>query len=519
MGNKSAKPSTLKEKYALNMPHINAARADAAHQNHGNDAEIGMGPLGRGLGRGQPLAVPGAVADAGAGAAHTPEGRAGASNDIAQPRGIDTSISKAVNEQLPLPSPPSQDLEDRSVLFTRAVNKGVLGMQPHKGFAFSGAMDQQRSHVPAHIIGKEGISALTAEEMTSKSIPELGSPSSVDRGDTASVSAEHASNQTAQTKTKPANKRVDSLRVEEGLASLDKKGTPRDLAGQQGRGRFNSTSTLFVQNTMHSPNPDDVLRCVATALYMIIKEGEKTFPKTYYHVFSEDIHPIAWQNVRQTSQYPNFSGGSGGVRPSRQCSSTEFQTTRLPPVQDIYEFLRTIFTSAKLTSECAVVFLIYVERVLRMSGMTLDRTNWRWTVLGCTILAAKVWDDLAVWNIDFCGAFPNLTVQALNRLEREILKYLNFTVTVRASEYATYYFELRTLSEELRRPFQLKPLSLEEALAYERRTTSTETTMKLTFDVNRPKSKPKSKGMSNVMAHEVARVASCSNIGVTDTRE
>lgn len=94
------------------------------------------------------------------------------------------------------------------------------------------------------------------------------------------------------------------------------------------------------------------------------------------------------------------------------------------------------------------------------------------------ILAAKVWDDLAVWNIDFCGTFPNLTVFVLNRLEREILKHLAFTVTVKASEYATYYFELRSLSEELRRPFTLRPLGLEDALKFEARTFTTEETLR-----------------------------------------
>jgi len=74
--------------------------------------------------------------------------------------------------------------------------------------------------------------------------------------------------------------------------------------------------------------------------------------------------------------------------------------------------------------------------------MTLNATTWRRLVLSTLILSSKVWEDLAVWNVDFIELFPNITVKDLNKLERVVLDSLDFTVTIKASDYVRQFFSL-----------------------------------------------------------------------------
>lgn len=126
-----------------------------------------------------------------------------------------------------------------------------------------------------------------------------------------------------------------------------------------------------------------------------------------------------------------------------------------------------IFEAQDLSAENAVMAAAYIERLIKLTGVTFDATNWRRIVLAALILASKVWEDLAVWNADFLCHFPNLDIDDLNRLEREFLMHLQFTVSLTASVYAKYYFELRALSDITSDNFPLSPLDKSKAQTLE----------------------------------------------------
>jgi len=110
----------------------------------------------------------------------------------------------------------------------------------------------------------------------------------------------------------------------------------------------------------------------------------------------------------------------------------------------------------------------YIERLVRLTGITLHSTNWRRISVGALLLAAKVWEDLAVWNVDWLeGTFPNVKVQDLNLIEKEFLSALQFTVSLKSSVYAKYYFDLRALSDVDDEHFPVKPLDKEGAAMLE----------------------------------------------------
>jgi hypothetical protein len=68
-----------------------------------------------------------------------------------------------------------------------------------------------------------------------------------------------------------------------------------------------------------------------------------------------------------------------------------------------------------------------------------------------------------MWNVDFSQVCPSFTLQRINELELAILDVLKYNVKVSASDYAKYYFHLRShcvrlgLSHDLE---SLAPLNL-----------------------------------------------------------
>jgi len=123
------------------------------------------------------------------------------------------------------------------------------------------------------------------------------------------------------------------------------------------------------------------------------------------------------------------------------------KTPEVPSVERIYSFLRHLFVEAELSSECSVVCLIYMERLMERADVDLLASNWRPILLACMLLASKVWQDLSSWNIEFSKIYPHFSVRSINDLERTVLKLLQWDLYISGAVYAKYYFALRSLNE------------------------------------------------------------------------
>ncbi|XP_057601314.1 cyclin-Y-like protein 1 isoform X2 [Hippopotamus amphibius kiboko] len=169
--------------------------------------------------------------------------------------------------------------------------------------------------------------------------------------------------------------------------------------------KYSSCSTIFLDDsTVSQPNLRTTIKCVTLAIYYHIKNRDAN---RSLDIFDERSHPLTREKVPE--EYFKHD----------------------PEHKFIYRFVRTLFSAAQLTAECAIVTL--------------------------------VWDDQAVWNVDYCQILKDITVEDMNEMERHFLELLQFNINVPASVYAKYYFDLRSLADDNNLSFLFAPLSKERA--------------------------------------------------------
>ena len=120
----------------------------------------------------------------------------------------------------------------------------------------------------------------------------------------------------------------------------------------------------------------------------------------------------------------------------------------IPAVKSISHFLKQVFEVGQFHPECCVISLVYINRLIGVTGVPLTQSNWKPVAISALVLAQKVWDDTPLINADFSILYPALTVKEINFLERKFLDLLEFKLAVSPSLYAQYYFELRSICEE-----------------------------------------------------------------------
>lgn len=208
--------------------------------------------------------------------------------------------------------------------------------------------------------------------------------------------------------------------------------------------KANSCSTIYTDDsTVSVPNLKFTIKCVSLAIFYHIKnrDRDRTRPPRTLDTFDEKLHPLTREEVPAT--YADYT----------------------PDHKIIYKFIKTLFSSAQLTAECAIIALIYFERLLHYAELDAHPCNWKRMTLGAILLASKVWDDQAVWNVDYCQILRDTRVEDMNELERVFLENLQFNINVASSAYAKYYFDLRSLAEDngLSSPNEYEVLTQERA--------------------------------------------------------
>jgi hypothetical protein len=136
--------------------------------------------------------------------------------------------------------------------------------------------------------------------------------------------------------------------------------------------------------------------------------------------------------------------------PFRQAESN--RDPPIPTLAEIELFYHDFYVRSQMEHDTIIMSLIYVERLIKETNgvLTPDPSNWRSVLFSCMVLSSKVWDDLSMFNLDFsnvsiASGLSAFSLKRTNALELAVLTSLNFNVRVPASEYAKYYFLLRTM--------------------------------------------------------------------------
>ena len=200
--------------------------------------------------------------------------------------------------------------------------------------------------------------------------------------------------------------------------------------------------------TLSRPNFRDALRRVSMILHQHITKIERRFHNretsdglfrgSMRDHFSEDRFATPLYKCAMVRVPMARAGMVYGLRKIKANHT-------IPTEEEIYEFGYKLFNKVQLSSECSIICLIYVERLMEVARVPLVANTWRPVFLCGLLMASKVWQDLSSWNIEFSVVYPEFSLASINQLELQFLRLVKWDLYISSTLYAKYYFALRAL--------------------------------------------------------------------------
>jgi hypothetical protein len=206
--------------------------------------------------------------------------------------------------------------------------------------------------------------------------------------------------------------------------------------------------------TIQRPNFVDALRRVAIILHQHIVKIERRFETGVRGVDDTGLFKSSRRDEFSEDKFATPRYKCSMVRVPMACPGVVYSMRKIrvdyrtPTTDEIYDFAHQLFKKVQLSSECSIVCLIYVEKLMEVAKVPLVASTWRPIFMCGLLLASKVWQDLSSWNIEFASVYPQFSLEAINRLEVQFLKAIKWDLYISSSLYAKYYFALRSLLEK-----------------------------------------------------------------------
>jgi hypothetical protein len=177
---------------------------------------------------------------------------------------------------------------------------------------------------------------------------------------------------------------------------------------------------------------------------------------------------VSFSPLARGGDEKGYWGDGSSPSPSPGGASVD-EELKVPQIEVVVGFFKQIYKKSQLESECIIMSLIYLERLIKdtRGRLCIRYDNWKPILFACLVMSSKVWDDMSMWNADFSQISPSYNLTRINELELAMLDALKFTIRVSAGEYAKYYFLLRSMIAKLglhkHGPNYTKPLDIQGA--------------------------------------------------------
>ena len=133
-----------------------------------------------------------------------------------------------------------------------------------------------------------------------------------------------------------------------------------------------------------------------------------------------------------------------------------------PDLEELYYYCKYVVISSRMEKEIPILCLVYLERFLTKTGVLMNHANWKRLTLISLLLASKIWDDDSLENIHFPQVMPDITLKEISSLEKVFLHLIDYDLIMRGSEYAKYYFILKTFADNFDSALPMGPLTVEQ---------------------------------------------------------
>ena len=211
--------------------------------------------------------------------------------------------------------------------------------------------------------------------------------------------------------------------------------------------------------TISRPNFRDALRRVAMILHQHVVKIEGRFEANgmdptglFLPEMRKEFHEGNFARPRYKCTMVRIPMAHSGFVHSLQKLKADYEipSARIPTEVEIYNFAHQLFKKVQLSSECSIVCLIYVERLMEVSKVPLMACTWRPIFMAGLLLASKVWQDLSSWNIEFASVYPQFSLDSINRLELQFLRMVKWDLYISSRyvsfSYASITFECTLIS-------------------------------------------------------------------------
>ena len=204
--------------------------------------------------------------------------------------------------------------------------------------------------------------------------------------------------------------------------------------------KSSSSSSIFLDTTITTPNVKNIIKAVAILLKTQLNEDSTMVKK-----ISEESDLYFFSEEKYIHDFPDYFD-----------AQKKENIHKIPTTEDIMDFMEALYNCVQFSPECCIICLMYIYRIIALTGLSLQETNWRPLIFVSLMVSQKIWDDNVLPNGDFSIIYPFFDNEQLNELEIKFMEIIQYNVYVTLSNYMTFYLNLRALVEN---QIELKPLS------------------------------------------------------------